>query len=343
MSLKVLEQNEKKGWIDFTKCIATFMVLFQHSTSNIWTTTLPEESLWKCVHLPFIFSRIAVLLFFMCSGCTMLSKKRNISDILTKNVFGIFKVYVSWMLVYGAVSCINLYQEGLASYRTCMNAIVKAIIFGKYHTWFIFALISLYLITPFLQMIVQNKKYMEYFLVLSFLFSVIMPILHNIDDSGRLSSTLDSFNMNFVLGYVLYYVAGYCISNMEWQKKYVIMSVVLFCLSLGITCGVTFKQSLQMGRATQEVFGEFSILAFLTTVSFFGIMRSMENVKFPRWVPQIVFLGFGIYLMHPLLLKHIVAVRGFNIFMVIPLFYLFCVLVCWGISKNKLLSKLFLK
>ena len=89
-----------KGWIDLIKVIAAFMVLFQHSASPLWTSAAPNTLLWKSIHIPFIFSRIAVLLFFMCSGSTMLQKERRISIILKKNILQLLKVYFFWMLIY---------------------------------------------------------------------------------------------------------------------------------------------------------------------------------------------------------------------------------------------------
>lgn len=335
--------KQQKDWINFLKATSTFFIVFIHSISHIWTGVSPNTALWKVAHFPFLFSRIPVLLFFMCSGCTMLKRERSIDDILKKNIFQIAKVYIFWMLIYGLKSCFSMYQEGLASFRTCFNALVKSVLFGHYHTWFIFTLIALYLITPFLCLIVKDKKRTEYFLLLSFIFTILIPMLQPIEAFRRLSESLANFNMTFVTGYVLYYVAGYYITQMRWTKKHTWFSFLLFIISFGSTGLITMYQSLLSGNATFEIFGNFSLLAFLCTISLFGTIRGLEHFSFPPFFSKITIYGFGIYLMHPLFIEYFNHITDFRIFILIPIFYLFCLLTCWLIGKNKLLSYLFIK
>lgn len=121
------------------------------------------------------------------------------------------------MLVFGVRDGISLIQGGYGI-RTVLNALIKDIVFGEYHTWFIMTLIGLYLITPLLYEIVRNEKLMQYFLLLSILFTVILPFIGKLDNSGRLHTALETFNMRFVVGYVMYYVLGYYLSGITWSE-----------------------------------------------------------------------------------------------------------------------------
>lgn len=344
MNTKTFSNNSQhQTWIDFIKTTSTFMIVFQHSISTIWSTVSPEHILWKISHPLFLITHLPVLLFFMCSGCTMLKKERSISVLLKKNIFQILKIYCFWMLIYGLKSCISMYNEGIASFRTCFNALVKAVLFGHYHTWFIFTLIALYLITPFLYLIVQDKKRMEYFLILSIIFTILLPMLQPVDAFRRLTEALANFNMTFVTGYLLYYVAGYYISQISWTRLHTCFFVLLFIVSFSSCCLITMYQSVQTGTANFEIMGNFSLLAFLITISLFGIARGLEKVSFPPLFSKLTVYGFAIYLMHPLFLEYIKPIQDFRIFIVIPVFYLFCLFICWLLSKNKLLSSLFIK
>lgn len=333
----------RKTWIDATKVLSTFMILFIHTVSNTWSTTPVDTVLWKVSHAPFLFARCCVMVFFMCSGSTIFNRERSFSDMLKKNIFQLVKVYSCWMLIYGLKSCISMYQEGLASIRTCFNALVKAVLFGHYHTWFVFTLVTLYLITPFLYLILQSKKNQEIFLGLSILFTILIPSLRYIDSFSRLSDSLDNFNMTFVTGYVLYYVAGYYLTNLDWKPKYTYLSLLCFIGSFGTAYYLTMQESVKLQAPWFEIFTNFSPLAFLVTVSFFGIMRGMEQVKFPSFIAKLSPYGFAIYLMHPLFIEFTNRFSGVGIFIVIPLFYLFCLCICLLLSKNKILSYLFLK
>lgn len=335
--------NNQKSWINFIKTSSTFFIVFLHSISTIWTNVSPNTVLWKISLFPFLFSRLPVMLFFMCSGSTMLEKERKLSDIFKKNILSLLKIYVFWMLLYGIKSCISMYYEGVASLRTWFNALVKAILFGHYHTWFIFTLIALYLITPFLYLIVQNQKRTEYFLILSILFTILIPSLGYIESFSRLSDALSNFNMTFVTGYVLYYVAGYYLSHRTWNRRYTYISFLLFILCFCSSCFLCMHKSLQTGIADFEAFGNFSPLAFLSTMFLFGTIRGLEHISFPSVFSRLTVYGLGIYLMHPLFIEFIQPITNYKIYFVIPLFYLFCLFVCWLINKNKFLSALFIK
>ena len=273
----------------------------------------------------------------------MLEKDRNIRDILKKNILPTVKIYVFWMLIYGLQSCLSLFREGLSTPRTCFNALVKAVLFGHYHTWFVFTLLALYLITPFLRLIVKDKKNTEYFLLLSVIFTILLPVIQPVAALDRLQEALSNFNMTFVTGYVLYYVAGYYITRMHWCHRYTLFSSLAFLLSFGAGSLITMYQSLQSGSATFEIFGNFSPLAFLSTISLFGIVRGLEHLSFPPFFSSITVYGFAIYLMHPLFMEYINQVNDFKIFIVIPFFYLFCLAICRLLHKSKLLSYFFIK
>ena len=332
-----------KFWIDFTKAVAAFMVLFQHSISHIWTSTSPDSLLWKTSHFPFIFSRIAVLLFIMCSGATILQKERTPYSILRHNIFPLLKVYFSWMMIYGIYECILLYKDDIHSFQTYLNAIIKSVLFGHYHTWFIFTIIGLYLITPFLYPIIRNLESTKYFLILSMVFTIVIPALRSFPFLDRLSDNLSNFNMNFVLGYILYYVLGYYISCRGWNKQYQLICFIVFLISYSLSSLLTFYFSMEKNMATQELLGDFSILTFLTTISFFSLLKSLENYKFFPIFSKIAYLGLALYLMHPIFLVFIQMITDFKIFIVIPVFYVFCIIICYLISKNKLLSHFLLK
>ena len=55
--------------------------------------------------------------------------------------------------------------------------IIGSLIKGHYHLWFVYLIIGLYLIVPLLRLWVNdtNKKYVEYFIILSIIFTYIIP------------------------------------------------------------------------------------------------------------------------------------------------------------------------
>lgn len=333
----------RNHWIDAIKIFSTLLIFFNHGLPHVWTSHPVDTFTWKFVHFFFLLSRVAVPLFFMCSGFGMLRKEHSVSQIFRKNIFQILKIYICWMLVYGIIDCISLYQDNLASLRTCVNALVKSVIFGQYHTWFILTLLSLYLITPFLYLITRTKENMQYFLCLSLIFSVIFPYLNSLSFLSRLTNTLNNFNMHFVYGYILYYVAGYYLSTISWKKIYSYAAIVVFIISFGSAYISSINTSVATNTPYQHIFSEFAPLLFGAAISVFCIFRGFEIHFASKITKPLISYGFALYLMHPLFLNYVRQTSELTVFAGVIALYLLCILICFSISRSKFLSKLFLK
>ncbi len=344
MNINSNQNTQRNTWLDVLKIFAAFLVVFQHSTSHIWTSHPVDTFTWKLTHICFLFSRTAVPLFFMCSGTGMLQKEHSISKIFQNNIYNLLKIYISWMLIYGITDCIFLFQEGLASPRTCINAIIKNVIFGHYHTWFILALISLYLITPFLFQITRNENNTQYFLIISVIFTILFPCVRSFGFLERLANTLDNFYMNFVYGYVLYFVVGYYISTLPWKKIYTYIAIAVLLISFSFAGIYSMQISITLNAPQQEIFSEFSPFMFLTAISIFSIFKGLEpKLTSHKIIKVLLSYGFAIYLMHPLFLSCIQKLSGLYAFAGAFALYLFCIFISFLISKSKLISKFLLR
>ncbi|MCM1048173.1 MAG: acyltransferase family protein [Clostridiales bacterium] len=280
----------------------------QHSISGMWVSLSPETIEWRIINLIFLISRCGVPVFFMCSGMGMLVKERSIESIFKKNIFGLIKIYVFWMLIYGVKDAISLIYNSYGI-RIILNSLIKSIIFGQYHTWFIMTLFGLYLITPFLYEIVNKEKLMKYFIALSVLFTIIFPAICKLDGSGRLNTVFETFNMRFVVGYVMYYVLGYYIGhsfNFSYimNRKKALTTTIILCLgsiftAFMISCTVSVKS----GEPFQDVYGEFAPLGLVMNISILMLFQLLITAKkHGKLIFKLGSCGVSIYLMHPLLL-----------------------------------------
>lgn len=336
-----MENTKRIVWVDIIKIFAAFLIVMQHSISIEWIGRMPVNDMqWEVINLAFIVSRIGVPLFFMCSGYTMFRRKHSIREVFVRNLPGIIIPYISWMLVYGGIDAI-----GSSSVRIAIFSIVKTVIFGRYHTWFIATIIGLYLITPLLQEFIYDKKLLVYFLTLSFTFTVIAPYVRLIGDD-RIVHTINDFNMNFVLGYVIYYLAGYFIGNLVFDKRIAILSFLCFSMTLCVCQVLCIKEVTDIGSQIQIFYSEFSIIGLILAVSLFVFLRCIANKDYSeraqlhivKWAE----LGIGIYLLHPLLLPLISNLHGFNILAGTIAIYVSALLINLGISLTPL-EKCFLK
>lgn len=343
-------------WVECLRVFSTFSIVMHHSVSGVWTTLSPETPEWKIINLVFLLSRCAVQVFFLCSGMGMLAKERSIESIFKKNILGILKIYVLWMLVYGVRDSISLVREGLGSFRTIRNAFLKDIIFGQYHTWFIMTLIGLYLITPLLYEIVKKEKLLNYFLALSVLFTIVLPIVGKADGYGRLTSTIEAVNMRFVTGYVMYYVLGYRLSLIAWphshtlsfswkgrsfftsytisRKKAGIIAALLLTVSALAAFAVSSRDTLKSGEAVLTSFSEFSPLGLIISISILMLFKiCVTSEKHRKLILTLGSCGTGIYLMHPLLLPIASLFPGISRILGGIIVYLTALIICLIIGK----------
>lgn len=315
-------------WLDILKAFLALIIIMQHSISHSWTT-LPIQSVeWQILNIFFLFSRMAVPLFIMCSGIGMLSKERSISVVWKKNIFNLFKTYLCWMCIYSIFDMISLYASGYTEIRLYVNAFLKNILFGRYHTWFIPMLLGLYVITPFLYTIAQKKEHLQYFIILSIVFTTILPITQYFDSLSRLSVSIQNIHMNFVVGYSMYYLLGYYIYHHIRLKSFKHAKGLFLILFVG-ACFISSVLSIHTQIPNQELFIEFSFIVVVLNSLLLIIFRQQfetkkSNMHLFKKISSLSKYGIAIYIMHPLFLWAIPENAG--------LMSLLYAIIIWGIS-----------
>ncbi len=321
------DTTKRLSWIDIVKIFAAFLIVMQHSLANEWSERMIiHDAQWMIINIAFMISRMGVPLFFMCSGATMLRRKHGIKEIFRSCLPGIIIPYASWMVIYGCIDAIHS-----SSVIVGVNCVIKAVIFGKYHTWFIATLIGLYLATPLIQEFVYDQKLLVYSLILSSIFTVILPYSSLIHDN-RLLSALDDFNMHFVLGYILFYLAGYFLSTIKSNRYILIVGISLFLIVFIMCQGLCVYRVDDIGSDIQNYFSVFSIMGVILSVSLFVIIMSFANREFSARMSAFIRgwegLGIGIYLIHPIFLPLIKDFHGLLRFVGVIVVYACAVGIC---------------
>lgn len=106
--MEVVKSAPRKLYIDFIKIIAIYMVLFNHTGNRgfVLFTVARSSLLYPLYLLLAIFIKIAVPLFFMCTGALLLGKEESYRDLLMKR----FLKYAILLLVASAIIYIYIYK-----------------------------------------------------------------------------------------------------------------------------------------------------------------------------------------------------------------------------------------
>lgn len=160
-------QPQRIAYFDVLRILATFAVIVLHLSAQHWADTDVYSRAWQAFNLYDSAVRWAVPVFVMISGALFLSGSQSIGHILKKNVSRLVTAFIFWSALY-AVFMVNF--EGCPT-----TLILQQFLNGHYHMWFLFMIVGLYLIVPFLRPIVRDEKLLRYFLLLTLIFTFLLP------------------------------------------------------------------------------------------------------------------------------------------------------------------------
>ena len=212
---------------------------------------------------------------------------------------------ISWSFIYAVYPLLRdciLKKEILWVER--LQNVFRCFVLGNYHLWYLYMIIGLYMLTPFLREIAKNKQNLKYFLELSAIFSVIMPLLSNIDFFELFVTCLDQLHLNMVMGYTFLFMLGYYLSICDFSCKQIQICKVICVAELFLTVVITCNNEGYLFL----VDGVFSIGITIMVTCLFIIFKYSSWSKKPIFTKLIMLISdysLGIYLIHALFVHYI--------------------------------------
>lgn len=320
--------RERNIALDITRIIAVLAVVMIHTSAkfvNSYNTTTPEF-LWGNIFTS--ISRIGVPLFVMISGALMLDENRNVSirSLLLKNIKNIVSLLIFWSVLY---SCIyNIVFPLLKGDALDFKSIVYSMVMGHYHMWYLYMIIGLYLITPFLRKFVnkRNKNLIWLFFIVSILTQFSKPVLNGLSlmwgYAYYLIEFIEAFRLDFFGGFITYYIIGWYLTNIEINKKWRFYCIGLFSLLINILY-------VQITKDCYNGYSNMNPLILLYSVAVFIALncgkRWTPNSRLKNLIEILSKLSFGVYMVH--LLFQTVFCTIFK-YTKLPLLY---ILICYAV------------
>ena len=120
-------------------------------------------------------SRFAVPCFIMISGVIWLHKGNDVSikSLWKKRIPRLFTSLLFWSILYAIFT--EWSNKKFEIYR-----FVKNVFCGNYHLWFLYMFIGVYTVIPLIQYISKSEKLFRYLLVLSGIFTSVIPTMKKI-------------------------------------------------------------------------------------------------------------------------------------------------------------------
>ena len=151
-------------------------------------------------------------------------------------------------------------------------------------------LIGLYVIVPFLNKIVSDRKIAWYFVIISFVFAFVIPQCTEIVGlkfgviSDVFTKVVSKLQLHMVLGYSGYYVLGFLLNEIRIKKKHRMIIYIFGFLGLVFTIVSSSVISLLWQSPTEMFYGNLTVNTLFVSVSVFvfakaHINKSLSTIK----------------------------------------------------------------
>lgn len=321
-------QKKRIYYLDILRVIACLAVIMIHSSCDYVMYKTTNFNFWVG-NIFDSFARLGVPLFVMISGALLLDEKYDYSkEKLLKHIKKMILFFVFWSFVYcllfNIIGQLFLLEKDFNVYR-----IINAFVQGYYHLWYIYLIIGLYLILPLLRLWVndKNKKYVEYFIILSLIFNFLIPQIIIIGNCygnafvGINDILCSKLCLQYVGGFTTYFILGWYINNYEIKHKKLIY--ILGIISVLISIFGTYILKL-------EFYGNLSLHVLLYTAAVFLFAKNIKT-KENKLVLFISKYSLGIYAIHAMIIyvvnKVLLKINFTNALINIPIVFIITLVI----------------
>lgn len=303
--------KERIAFVDYIRVIACLLVMVVHASEQFYNmgpvsqVATEDNRLWVSIYDGF-FGRISVPLFMIVSAFLLVPMREGatMSQFYRRRFLRILPPFVCFLVLYAVLPA----TWGGLTWEEAVEQL-KMVTFNfplwGGHLWFMYPLISLYLIIPVVSpwLAKASAKDERIFLGI-FAFSTLTPWLHRFVSPELWGECFwNHFSaLWYCSGYLGYLVlAHYIRVHLKWdrQKRMTIGAICFVIGGLFTAWSFWWKAvpGVQMETPMMEWSWEFCTPnVLMATFGAFLLFTCIE--KAPRWINSLAKLTFGMYLMH---------------------------------------------
>ena len=329
----VTDIKEKLSWANSLRAAATFAVIILHVCVSVEQDfgKIPVST-WVVGNLYDAIVRWCVPVFLMITGTFALNNYQgNLKDFFKKAFKRIVLPFIFWSILYlFYYNGQELIHQQLSLQEKADLVLEKLLSGTAVHMWFVYLILSMYLLIPILSKWVRFGNIIEIRLFLLFWF--ILLFLQPLWDKYDIS-----FDITYFSGYIGYLIMGNYLFK-EPRKINIVFLLLSFTAAVGFTCLMTYRASLASGEMDETYLDNLKPAVSLTAISVYLVFKNI-SLKLPVWIKNIIesisVHSYGIFLVHILVLT-LFFKSGFTytilpVVISVPLISLLCLLISWGV------------
>ncbi|WP_255993635.1 acyltransferase [Clostridium perfringens] len=328
-----VERREEN--LDVLRVISSFMVVLIHVSAIYVSTNINNYNYdFKVGNFFDSISRISVPLFVMISGAFLINneKNKNFNYFMRKTINKIVVPTLIWSAIYVLYSIlIQVFSKINGENINYISPFIQWIK-GEpyYHMWYMYMLIGLYFVTPFI-IEIKDKIGKVNFIILAIILLIIGFLTTFIGDLPwpiRFISYLGYFCLGDI-------IKNYC--NKNFSYKIYLFIGISFLFLIFIFTNQIVKYNLLNNKL--YFYNYLNPLVIIASISIFKVFTSMKDLNCSKLISNISKHTFNIYMIHAGIINCFNLIinntldRSFNPMWFIPFFTIVVYLICYYISK----------
>lgn len=302
-------------WMDVLRIAAMAAVVVIHAVAPVVEARTTElgSATWWAANVLDAFTRWCVPVFIMVSGALLLdpAKRMTVRSFYLRRVHRVGVPLVVWIGCY--LGFRELYNsDGLTAGQAAAQIASGSVFL---HLYFLFILLGLYVVTPYLRVLTLHAPRR-----MMWGFTAIMLGLGVTDQAiGTLVGQGQPNAVTRFLPYVGYFVAGWLLRDLPPGRRQVMLASAGFLVSwVAIALGTGLvADAVGWNRTAGYLYGFLSPPVVLMSVSAYVLLRALgsrllreASEAAVRRVQSVAALTFGVYLVHPALLMPLRRATG---------------------------------
>ena len=285
-------------WIDRLRVFAAFTVVWLHvSAQDVVSNPSPLAVNWWIANIADAGARWCVPIFIMISGTLLLpnASQRNIANYYFIRLSRLLFPLIFWTIFYISFES---FQQGKIDFIN----IFKNLLLGDpyFHLWFLYMILGLYIIAPFIAVFVTNAK--QNTLLAAIFIGFLFASCHTTINILR-SQQSDIF-MDWI-PFVPYFIAGYTFNNspkifLQLTQKQIKIAVLISGSAIAIFTG--FLLPLLSNKSWELMYNYLNPFVIIMTLGIFTIFQTKKysTTNLDNIITLIAPFMLGVYLIHPL-------------------------------------------
>lgn len=332
-------------YIDVIRVTAMLAVVLVHTLTNMIVSGMGSR-LWIPANIMETISQIAVPLFYMISGVTILnsSKTRDLKYLFKHRLVRIMVPFLIWAVI--SAFFFQIVGDGFK-----LDVIIKKIAMMYNQPvitafWFLYPFIGFYLLSPAIKFFVDaaNKTVINYILILWYITNIFLPgFVTSLPPEAGTFFVAYGNGLMFLSNMGGYFLLGYKLSNIKKENINVKLHLSIF--SIGMLVSIIDLYIVHRYALQQKPLASFpaSVLIPILAGSLFLICKKYEG-RYPEKLQAVIEfiapLTYGIYLVHGIVVALVQSViNPMNYVAVFPVAIVICIVGVWVMSKIPLVNK----